>query len=210
MSNETWNCPKCGKQEVTSKFCPDCGTKKPESLIWNCPNCGRKELESKFCPNCGTKKPEAKKGLTPEEMAAERARIREALLSNKPISGSKPTNKVFPIYIDMGDYLELTFPIGNLHMIEKNCSPTHMGWEQAMQYAKNLRKGGFNDWRVPTKEELELMYRMKFGFEIKENDNWFWSSTLDEEPEFAWFVNFKSGYENFNYVELNGYVRCVR
>jgi len=31
MSNETWKCPNCGKQEVTSNFCPDCGTKKPEA-----------------------------------------------------------------------------------------------------------------------------------------------------------------------------------
>ena len=31
MSNETWNCPNCGKQEITVDSCPDCGTKKPKA-----------------------------------------------------------------------------------------------------------------------------------------------------------------------------------
>ena len=31
MSNNSWNCPNCGTAEITSKFCPECGTKKPET-----------------------------------------------------------------------------------------------------------------------------------------------------------------------------------
>ena len=59
-ATKTWNCSKCGKSEIESNFCPDCGTKKPESLVWTCPNCGKQDIESKFCPDCGTKKPESK------------------------------------------------------------------------------------------------------------------------------------------------------
>jgi len=33
MSNETWKCPKCGKQEIAGDSCPDCGTKKPEAKV---------------------------------------------------------------------------------------------------------------------------------------------------------------------------------
>lgn len=52
-----WNCPSCGKQGITSNFCPDCGAKKPiENAGWNCPNCGEKNIKSKFCPNCGVEK----------------------------------------------------------------------------------------------------------------------------------------------------------
>ena len=58
MSNNSWNCPNCGTAEITSKFCPECGTKKPEPETWECPNCGTKEIKSKFCPECGTKRPE--------------------------------------------------------------------------------------------------------------------------------------------------------
>lgn len=57
MSKYVWNCPACGFKEITSKFCPDCGAKKPEAYVtWDCYACGYKGITSKFCPECGTKK----------------------------------------------------------------------------------------------------------------------------------------------------------
>lgn len=53
-----WNCD-CGAKNITSKFCPDCGAKKPEEKKgWDCPACGAKNITSKFCPDCGSKKTE--------------------------------------------------------------------------------------------------------------------------------------------------------
>lgn len=53
-----WNCS-CGKKNITSKFCPDCGSKQPEvPTAWDCPNCGKKGITSNFCPDCGHKKGE--------------------------------------------------------------------------------------------------------------------------------------------------------
>lgn len=49
-----WNCT-CGQEGITSRFCPNCGSKKPET--WDC-SCGQKSISSKFCPECGAKKPE--------------------------------------------------------------------------------------------------------------------------------------------------------
>ncbi|MBQ9148559.1 MAG: SPFH domain-containing protein [Oscillospiraceae bacterium] len=55
-----WDCPECGTQNITSKFCPECGHKKPEEPQgWDCA-CGEKNIMSKFCPECGAKKPESK------------------------------------------------------------------------------------------------------------------------------------------------------
>ncbi|MCQ2462167.1 MAG: SPFH domain-containing protein [Clostridia bacterium] len=55
-----WDCPACGCKGITSKFCPECGAKKPETpAAWDCPACGCKGITSKFCPECGAKKPEA-------------------------------------------------------------------------------------------------------------------------------------------------------
>ena len=56
-----WDCPQCGTKNITSKFCPECGAKKPEEPKgWDCPECGTKNIMSKFCPECGAKKPEPK------------------------------------------------------------------------------------------------------------------------------------------------------
>lgn len=49
-----WDCA-CGQKNITSKFCPECGTKKPENTAWDC-NCGCKGITSKFCPECGHKR----------------------------------------------------------------------------------------------------------------------------------------------------------
>lgn len=56
--NDTWNCS-CGAKDITSKFCPECGSKKPEENknTWDC-ECGAKNISSKFCPECGSRKPE--------------------------------------------------------------------------------------------------------------------------------------------------------
>ena len=52
-----WDCPSCGNKGITSKFCPECGAKKPEAPEkWTCPECGKTDITSKFCPECGTKK----------------------------------------------------------------------------------------------------------------------------------------------------------
>ena len=60
-----WKCS-CGAV-VTGKFCPECGSKKPEPKpaegSWTCPACGA-VVNGKFCPECGAKKPEQPEGWT--------------------------------------------------------------------------------------------------------------------------------------------------
>ena len=64
-------CPECGSKKpepkpangwkcacgtvATGNFCPNCGSKKPEDNSWTCA-CGQKNL-GRFCTNCGGKKP---------------------------------------------------------------------------------------------------------------------------------------------------------
>lgn len=62
-AEEGWECTDCGQKGITSKFCPNCGAKKPEPKPgWDCPDCGQKGITTNFCPNCGAKKPEPKLG----------------------------------------------------------------------------------------------------------------------------------------------------
>ncbi len=51
-----WTCS-CGQTGITGKFCPNCGTKKPEPQAdgWMC-SCGAVN-KGKFCSECGAKKP---------------------------------------------------------------------------------------------------------------------------------------------------------
>ena len=53
-TEESWICPNCNTTR-TGKFCPECGTKKPEeSKKLFCSNCGKEVKEGdKFCPECG-------------------------------------------------------------------------------------------------------------------------------------------------------------
>ena len=51
---DTWKCPNCGVS-VTGKFCPECGTKKPQDTGWVCA-CGAVN-KGKFCTECGARKP---------------------------------------------------------------------------------------------------------------------------------------------------------
>lgn len=53
-----WTCPSCGASNITSNFCPDCGAKKPApDAGWDC-DCGQTNIKSNFCPNCGKKRGE--------------------------------------------------------------------------------------------------------------------------------------------------------
>ena len=55
---DSWKCS-CGAV-VSGKFCPECGSKKPEPVAadgWICSSCGTTN-KGKFCLECGSKKPE--------------------------------------------------------------------------------------------------------------------------------------------------------
>ena len=52
-----WKCPSCGAMN-TGKFCPECGTKKPERILkYKCDKCGwippDPSNPPRFCPECG-------------------------------------------------------------------------------------------------------------------------------------------------------------
>ena len=54
-----WTCPKCGAAGNTGRFCPECGSPRPQKEgEWTCPNCGQTGNGGKFCADCGAKKPD--------------------------------------------------------------------------------------------------------------------------------------------------------
>jgi hypothetical protein len=72
--------------------------------------------------------------------------------------------------------------LGRIH--EKN---------RAAQHCADLNFGGFNDWFLPSMDELDLMYknlkaRGLGGF----RDNWYWSSSAAGDYD-AWYQHFGDG-----------------
>ena len=55
-------------------------------------------------------------------------------------------------------------------MWQKNEFEKQMNWYDSMDYAENLRLGGYDDWRLPTIKELEDIVQSCGGINIKLED----------------------------------------
>jgi TolB-like protein len=83
-------------------------------------------------------------------------------------------------------------------------------WDQALTAAQDYRGGGYANWRLPTKEELNLIYQNLRKKNLGNMGNeWHWSSTWHMISG-AWGQRFSDGYQ-FNYYKSSPtYVRAVR
>jgi len=78
----------------------------------------------------------------------------------------------------------------------------------AARLCGDLTEGGYSDWYLPSKDELNALYTNKEaigGFAI----NVYWSST-ESDDEYAWLQNFSNG-DQYGYDKNSTYyVRAVR
>ena len=127
--------------------------------------------------------------------------------------GSKSSSELSRNFIDRGDYIEVIPPIGTIRMIQKGSAEIPMNWHDDMEYAKNLKLGGFTDWHIPTIEELKELYKIQKICGIEKSDEfWFWSSsTSSEDSNTASCIGFFKGKKDYNNKINNlGDIRCVR
>jgi hypothetical protein len=86
-------------------------------------------------------------------------------------------------------------------------APEMMTWTDAKQWCEDLAADGKNDWRLPTKEELNTLYENKNKLGIIFGA--YWSSSESDDGR-VWYQNFfffgYQDYEDMNY----GRVRAVR
>ena len=97
--------------------------------------------------------------------------------------------------------------IGRLEVAEFNF-PKMMDWYEAKKACANLGSG----WRLPTIEELNLMYLNKDkigGFANSGYNSGYWSSAEYSNGD-AWLQYFDRGFQDFNGKNYNGNVRAVR
>jgi hypothetical protein len=89
--------------------------------------------------------------------------------------------------------------------------------DTATTYCKELVLGGHEDWRLPTRTELQGI--TDYGHSrpsinpvfVNANSINFWSSTANvSHYGYAWLVYFGDGFQTTNYKSNYYYVRCVR
>jgi hypothetical protein len=100
-------------------------------------------------------------------------------------------------------YAQSTVKIGNLEVMTEDLG--EMKWEEAKKACKNLGDG----WRLPSKDELNLLYenKEKIGGFAK---RYYWSSTEYGDNK-AWRQSFNSGYTHEGYGKnFTYFVRAVR
>ena len=80
----------------------------------------------------------------------------------------------------------------------------HMNWHEAIVACKKLGPG----WRLPTKDELDMLYKNKE--EIGGFANYFYWSSTEHDYNNAWGQYFNFGLQPFSNKDYYGYVRAVR
>jgi hypothetical protein len=93
-------------------------------------------------------------------------------------------------------------------------APLTMKWKQAMEYAAALDANGHQDWRVPTKSELNVLFKNRAaigGFDESGSNSagWYWSSSPDIFF-YAWAQRFSDGNKDIDIKFSVSSLRCVR
>jgi hypothetical protein len=81
---------------------------------------------------------------------------------------------------------------------------------RAAQVCAGMNIKGFKDWFLPSKDELNLMYKnLKQKGLGNFNDNWYWSSS-QADGNGAWNQNFRNGYQDGGLKNLACSIRAIR
>jgi hypothetical protein len=87
-------------------------------------------------------------------------------------------------------------------------------WDDAVTAARNYKGGGYSDWRLPTIDELNLVYQNLRAKNIGNLGNdWYWSSSSSSsegDNDDAWFQDFGLGYQYRSIKDHTSSVRPVR
>jgi hypothetical protein len=87
------------------------------------------------------------------------------------------------------------------------------GYHAAARYCDKLNYGGYTDWYLPNRYELNLMSTNAASIPgLDTSGNWYWSSTeyADNYQTGSWVQKFNDGSQANGFCFSSYLVRCVR
>ena len=127
------------------------------------------------------------------------------LYLNKPVEGTKQTKKAY-MYIT-GHEDKKVYINGNICYEVSERIPGIFTWGGALEIIKRLYG---KDWHLPTKKELNLIYKsLKKNNTLIQDDKWYWSSSAVRD-NCAWSQYFNGGIQYISNRNLNYSVRAIR
>jgi len=151
--------------------------------------------------SCGPKEGPNREEIKEEERI--RMEVKEELEEEKRIEAKRAddTGDEKSIVVVNGKNVS-TIKIGNLEIMTEDLG--FNDWYGAVKACADLGDG----WRLPTKDELNILYENKD--KIGGFANYYWSST-ESDSNTAWFQDFDDGYQGYgDKASLTSYVRAVR
>ncbi|MCL1814682.1 MAG: DUF1566 domain-containing protein [Treponema sp.] len=101
-------------------------------------------------------------------------------------------------FAEEGQYMECSGELGRYR------------WNDAVPAAQNYTGGGFTDWRLPTRKELDLLYQNLKENQLGEFSNGYHWASLEYNRISAWSQRFDDGYQVTNFKRLTYAIRAVR
>ena len=151
-----------------------------------------------------SKNPEPRKKTEPTKKVDSTA-AKDTVKKSAPKIGDKGPAGGIVFYIEGKKAYECSEPLGNVE------------WEEAITLCKKYRGGEKSDWYLPTKEELNYIYKNLREPEIINDDERLWSSLEDDDKTLAWAQGFSTkgrypekGEQFTNYKWIPNIVRAVR
>ncbi|MGB5867386.1 MAG: DUF1566 domain-containing protein, partial [Arcobacteraceae bacterium] len=97
----------------------------------------------------------------------------------------------------------------------KNATNTDINWEKAQRYCEDLQIADYDDFRLPTIDELSELYDYKEKIYNGFGGKFYWSDTTYSDEHKVWnysvVKNFEDGRNEKSIKEFaQGRVRCVR
>ena len=96
--------------------------------------------------------------------------------------------------------------------------PAIRNWEEALTYCEDLFLGGYDDWRLPNRNELQSLVDYNTYSPTIDTvafpdtmSSLYWSyTTYTSSTDYAWRVNFFDGHVLYSKKSESYYLRAVR